>query len=352
MPPASAGDDRCHPDGAAGAPIEAPVYASAGGLGGAAAGVIDPELIDRRLGERRLEARAEGWGRRRLRALVVVTRPSQWVKNLLVVAAPAAAGVLVRDDVPVRVALAFAALCLLSAGTYIVNDVRDAPEDRRHPRKRHRPVAAGELEPGTALVAAAALMLAGLMLCLLARPLLLAVGACYLAVTLTYTFVWRRIAIVDLGAIAAGFVLRAVAGGVAAPVALSRSFVLVVTFGAVFVAAGKRHAELTRARVTGTAVRPVLGVYTAKRLRQVLLASAAAAFGAYCVWALEHSSAHEFPWRQLTIIPFAACLARYGVLLRRGRGEAPEQLLLEDRLLQVLALAWTIVFAVSVHAAR
>jgi decaprenyl-phosphate phosphoribosyltransferase len=311
----------------------------------------DAQLVNRRLGESRLELRAAGWRRRRLRSLAVLTRPSQWVKNALVVAAPAAAGVLVRDDVPIRVVLAFAAFCLLSAGTYVVNDVHDAGEDRRHPRKRHRPVAAGELEPRAALGAAAALMLAGLVLCLLVRPLLLAVGAGYLAVTLTYTVVWRRIAVADVAAIAAGFVLRAVAGGVAAPVALSRSFVLVVTFGAVFVAAGKRHAELARARSSGAAGRPVLRVYTARRLRQVLVASSALALAAYCVWAFDHHSAHGFPWRQLTIVPFAACLARYGVLLRRGAGEAPEELLLEDRFLQLLAFTWTLVFALSVHAA-
>jgi decaprenyl-phosphate phosphoribosyltransferase len=351
MPPARVGDDGCRPENATGKPIAA-AYASAGGLAGGAPGLLDPELVDRRLGARRLEVRAGGWRRGRLRALVVLARPSQWVKNLLVVAAPAAAGVLVRDDVPMRVVLAFAAFCLLSAGTYIVNDVCDVHEDRGHPRKRHRPVAAGELEPRTALVAAAALMLAGLALCILARPLLLVVGAGYLAITLTYTAVWRRIAIVDVGAIAAGFVLRAVAGGVAAPVALSRSFVLVVAFAAVFVAAGKRHGELARARSTGAAARPVLGVYTARRLRQVLVASASLAFAAYCVWALEHHSAHGLPWRQLTIVPFAACLARYGLLLRRGGGEAPEELLLEDRFLQLLALARTIVFALSVHAAR
>ncbi len=281
---------------------------------------------------------------------MVLTRPNQWVKNLLVVTAPAAAGVLASDFVPLRVAAAFVAFCMLSAGAYAVNDVHDAREDRHHPRKRFRPVAAGEIEPRAALLAAAALMLGGLALCLAVRPLLLAVGAGYLAVTLTYTAVWRRIAFVDVSAIAAGFVLRAVAGGVAAPVALSRSFVLVVTFGAVLVAAGKRYAELTGARTPSTAGRHVLRVYTPRRLRQLLVASAALAFGAYCVWALRHSPAHEFPWRQLTIIPFAACLVRYGVQLRRGSGEAPETLLLEDRLLQLFALAWAVAFALSVHA--
>jgi decaprenyl-phosphate phosphoribosyltransferase len=268
-----------------------------------------------------------------------------------VVAAPAAAGVLVADDVPLRVALAFVAFCLLSGATYIVNDVRDAPEDRHHPRKRHRPVAAGELGPRAALGAAAALMVAGLVVCLIARPLLAVVGAAYLAVSLSYTLLWRQIALADVGAIAAGFVLRAIAGGVAAPVVLSRSFLFVVTFGAVFVAAGKRHAEIGEPHAPGTARRPVLGVYTAGRLRAVMAASSAVAFAAYCIWALGHPPVPGIPWRELTVVPFAACLVRYGFQLRRGGGGAPELILLEDRLLQLLALVWSVVFALSVHGA-
>jgi len=287
-----------------------------------------------------------------MRAFVVLARPRQWVKNLLVVAAPAAAGVIVDGDVPRNVALTFVAFCLLSGGTYAVNDVRDVLEDREHPRKRGRPVAAGDLAPGEALSAAAVLMIAGLALCLAVRPWLLVVGAGYLAVTLTYSLFWRRIAFVDVGAIAAGFVLRAVAGGVGAPVPLSKSFLLVVTFGAVFVAAGKRHAELVRPRIAGdaaTAPRRVLAIYTAKRLRLVLVWSSALAFVAYCVWAL-HDPGHLSLWRALTLFPFAAGLSRYAVLLGRGAGEAPEQVLLEDPVLRLLALTWAVIFAMSVHA--
>ena len=344
MPPADAGDDGCRSDDGRGARI-ALAYVSAGRAAAVVSG-LEAEGLGLRRGELPPEPGTRA-RRRRLHAFVVLGRPRQWVKNMLVVAAPAAAGVLADGAVPVRVGVTFVAFCLLSAGTYMVNDVRDAEEDRAHPRKRHRPVAAGDLPPRAALWGAGAAMLAGLLLCLLVRPLLLAVGAGYLAVTLSYSLVWRRIALADVAAIAAGFVLRAVAGGVAAPVFLSRSFVLVVTFGAVFVAAGKRHAELVRPREAGRAARRVLAVYTVNRLRRVLLASAVLALGAYCVWALGPQAS---PWRAVTIVPFAACLARYGVLLRRGAGEAPEELLLEDRILQLLGLAWAVVFALSVHA--
>ena len=182
-----------------------------------------------------------------VRAVVATMRPKQWIKNALVVAAAGAAGALGHDDVPARVALATGAFCLLASGIYAVNDVLDAPEDRRHPVKRHRPVAAGALDPLAATALGLWLMLAGLILCAVIAPLLALVGAAYVGLTLSYSLLWRHVLVLDILAIAGGFVLRAVAGGVAAPVALSRWFLLVVVCGAVFVAAAKRYAELRRA---------------------------------------------------------------------------------------------------------
>jgi decaprenyl-phosphate phosphoribosyltransferase len=282
----------------------------------------------------------------------VTLRPRQWIKNLLVVAAAGAAGALGRDDVPVRVGLACAAFCLLASGIYAINDVRDAPEDRLHPRKRLRPVAAGELDPRAATALGTVLICAGLALCMVVRPLVAVVGAGYVALTLSYTLIWRHLLLLDIVAIAGGFVLRAVAGGVAAPVTLSRWFVLVVTCAAVFVAAGKRQAELHRASsdMPGGA-RRVLDGYTQVRLRAILAVSGLAALFAYCVWAFELPAVHGFPWRPLTIVPFAACLLRYGSLLQAGKGEAPEDLLLGDRVLALAGLAWLALFALGVHAA-
>jgi decaprenyl-phosphate phosphoribosyltransferase len=177
------------------------------------------------------------------------------------------------------------------------------------------------------------------------------VGAGYLAVTLSYTVVWRRVVLLDIVAIACGFVLRAVAGGVAAPVTLSRWFVAVVTFSALFIAAGKRLAELKRTASGELQRRGVLRFYTAARLRVLLLASAALALFAYCVWAFELPSVAGVPWRPLTIVPFTACLVRFAARVQTGDAEAPEELLLRDRWLQLAGLAWLVVFALGVHAA-
>ena len=284
------------------------------------------------------------------RAVIATLRPKQWVKNALVVAAAGAAGALTRDDVPLRVGLACLAFCLLASGIYAINDVRDAPEDRLHPRKRFRPVAAGELDPRLATMLGVGLIAGGIVLSAAVRPLLALVAAAYVVLTVSYTVWLRRIAILDIAAIAGGFVLRAVAGGVAAPVALSRWFVVVVTAAAVLLAAAKRHAELRRTERTGTEGRPVLERYGAARLRLIIAGSAAVALFAYGVWAFNMPDLDGIPWRPLTIIPFAAGLLRYGMLIRAGGGEAPEELLLGDRWLGLAAVAWLVVFALSVHA--
>jgi decaprenyl-phosphate phosphoribosyltransferase len=297
------------------------------------------------------DARASSHPRGRLRATIATLRPRQWLKNLLVIAAPGAAGALGHDDVPVRVGLACVAFCLLASGIYAINDVRDAPEDRLHPRKRFRAVAAGELSPRFALGLGVGLIACGLLLCAVITPLLAVVGAGYLSLTLSYTLLWRHLLLLDVIAIAGGFVLRAVAGGVAAPVTLSRWFVLVVTCAAVFVAAGKRQAELLRTERAGASRRRVLEHYTVGRLRVILVASGGLALFAYCVWAFEHPVVHGVPWRLLTIVPFAACLLRYGALLRGGDGEAPDELVLSDRWLMLAGAAWVALFALSVHAA-
>lgn len=283
--------------------------------------------------------------------MLATARPKQWVKNALVVAAAGAAGALGHDDVPVRVGLTCLAFCLLASGLYALNDVRDAPEDRLHPRKRHRPVAAGELDARLATLLGIGLVLVGLALCTAVRPLVGVVGLAYVLLTVSYTVALRHIVILDIAAIAGGFVLRAVAGGVAPPVTLSRWFVLVVTAAAVFIAAAKRYAELRRTARAGVSGRPVLAMYGEPRLRLILAGSAAVALFAYSVWAFELPAVGGIPWRPLTIIPFAACLIRYATLVRSGGGEAPEDLMLADRWLMLGGAAWLVLFALGVHAA-
>ncbi len=292
-------------------------------------------------------------GARRTRpgAVIATMRPKQWIKNALVIAAAGAAGALGHDDTPGRVIVACASFCLLASGIYAINDVSDAEEDRRHPRKRFRPVAAGELDPRFATGLGLSLLLAGLLLCAAIGALLALVAVGYAALTLSYTLVWRHLIVFDIFAVAGGFVLRAVAGGVAAPVTLSRWFLLVVTSSAVFVAAAKRYSELQQTDGRRDRRRRVLDSYSPRALELIIVGATAVALVAYCMWAFSLPAVRGIPWRPLTILPFAACLLRYGELVHRGAGEAPEELLLSDRPLQLAGLAWLALFALEVHAA-
>jgi decaprenyl-phosphate phosphoribosyltransferase len=310
-----------------------------------------PRLVhptaDRSVGWQLSSAQVRG----RVRASIVTARPRQWIKNALVIAAAGAAGALGHDDVPVRVLVACGAFCLLASGIYCLNDVRDAAEDRLHPRKRYRPVAAGELTALQATTLGVTLIVTGLATCMVIAPLLLVVGVGYLAVTLSYTWFWRRMLYLDVVAIASGFVLRAVAGGVAAPVELSRWFVLVVTFAALFLAAGKRYAERLRADASGAERRRVLARYSLRRLRVLLAVSGVGAIVAYWFWAFGMPTVGGIPWRPLTAIPFCLTFLRYAHIVRVGGGEAPEEALTGDRMLLASAASWLILFALSVHVA-
>ncbi len=297
-------------------------------------------------------AQAEAERRRGIaRAVLVTMRPRQWTKNGLILAAAGAAGALGHDDVPLRVLVTCFAFCLLSGGIYAVNDVRDRHEDRRHPRKRRRPIAAGELSPDFAMTLGVILIALGAAICYDVRPVVGAVAAGYAALTLSYTFLWREVVLLDLIAIAGGFVLRAVAGGVAAPVGLSHWFLLVVSAAAVMVAAGKRLAELRRTQAGAAARRRVLTLYSPRMLMRILVGCALVALFAYAMWASALPAVHGVPWRPLTTVPFAVCLLRYSVLVRAGAGETPEELVLRDRPLALAGAIWLVLFALGVHAA-
>ncbi len=279
--------------------------------------------------------------------LLRACRPRQWSKNLLVLAAPCAAGVIDKPQVAVRVAGAFLVLCLISSATYLVNDVRDLEQDRLHPRKRSRPVAAGELSPRAALRIAAVLALLGIGSATAITPGLGAVACGYLALTGSYSLWLRRIVVIDILAIAAGFVLRAIAGGVATDIYLSRWFVIVTASCAIYLVAAKRYAELREHAGPGP-VRATLRRYSLEHLRLTLLAAATVAAVAYTGWALTRPT--HIVWYGLSIAPFLLWLGRYASLIGVGAGQAPEELILRDRTLLALSILWSFLFLSGIYA--
>jgi decaprenyl-phosphate phosphoribosyltransferase len=292
-------------------------------------------------------AHEAGAARSFARVLLRACRPRQWSKNLLVLAAPCAAGVIDTPLVAAQVAGAFAALCMISSATYLVNDVRDREQDRLHPRKRLRPVASGELAPAVAIRWAAALAVLGVVLATVVRPGLGAVAVGYLLLTGSYSLWLRRIVVLDILAIAGGFVLRAIAGGVATDVYLSRWFVIVTACCAIFLVAAKRYAELREQTAAAGPARATLRLYSQAGLRLVLLAAASLGAVAYAGWAFTRPA--HLLWYGLSILPLVLWLARYAMLIGSGAGQAPEELILRDRTLLALSVAWGVLFLGGVY---
>jgi decaprenyl-phosphate phosphoribosyltransferase len=264
--------------------------------------------------------------------LLVTARPRQWIKNVLVFAAPLAAGVLV---VPASF-VALVAFVLASAATYFINDAVDVEADRRHPVKSRRPVASGAISVRTGWVSGLGLMAAALAVALLAGLALFGCVAAYLTLTFAYSWRLKRIAVVDILAVAGGFLLRTVGGAVAAGVAMSSWFLLTALLGSLFLVTGKRLSELRR----DGGGRVVLAAYSMSWLQQTLTMTLTGTVIAYACWAFEFSGDASLPLLGLSLVPFLAGLMRYSLLVARGDGEAPEDLLASDRFLLVSGFAW------------
>jgi decaprenyl-phosphate phosphoribosyltransferase len=281
------------------------------------------------------------------RGLIAAARPRQWLKNLLVFAAPAAAAALGHGGVLWRTLLTFVAFCLVSSATYLLNDVVDADADRMHPVKRHRPVAGGVVSVRVALTGTGVVLAGGLALAFAVSWKLGLLVTGYKALTTAYTLRLKHTPNVDIVIVASGFLVRAVAGGVAVGVPLSHWFLAVASFGSLFMVAGKRQGELLRGGDATT--RPVLAQYTLEHLRFVVTTSAAVTIITYCLWAFGHPRTSSVPWWGLSIVPFVMGIMRYALLVDRGEGGTPEELVIRDPGLRLVGIAWLALFLGSVY---
>jgi decaprenyl-phosphate phosphoribosyltransferase len=276
--------------------------------------------------------------------IVKAIRPRQWVKNLLVLAAPLAAlGTDMQYDyraVLVKVGIAFVAFSLGASSIYLINDARDVEADRQHPTKRFRPIAAGVVPVGLAYGLAAVLAVASLGISFLANTNLAVVMAVYIGIQLAYCFGLKHQAVLDICIVSSGFLIRAIAGGVAAGIPLSQWFLLVMAFGSLFMAAGKRYAELQLAERTGAKIRKSLENYTSTYLRFVWTLSATVMVVCYGLWAFERDRLVDGSWFAITMVPFTIAVLRYAVDVDGGLAGEPEDIAFRDRVLQLLAVAW------------
>lgn len=283
-------------------------------------------------------------------AVVRGMRVRQWVKNLLVVAAPVAAGQLLEPEVLVPTLLALVGFCLLSSSVYLVNDCADAEADRQHPVKKARPVAAGELTVPVALTVAAVLAAVALGLGALASLELVLVMVGYLVLQVLYAVWLKHEPVLDLAVVTLGFLLRTVAGGLAAEIPISQWFLLVAGFGSLFVVAGKRYSELhTLGSEAGT--RRSLVRYTDTYLRFVWSIAAGATVMSYSLWAFENGAGADIPWHMISIAPFVVAMLRYAVDIDAGTAAEPEEIVWRDRMLQGIGVLWLVVFLLGVAGA-
>ncbi|HEY0228025.1 MAG TPA: decaprenyl-phosphate phosphoribosyltransferase [Mycobacterium sp.] len=275
--------------------------------------------------------------------VIKAMRPRQWVKNVLVLAAPLAAlgGAIHHDytEVLIQVSVAFVVFSLGASSIYLINDARDVEADRQHPTKRFRPIAAGVVPEWLAYCLAVVLAAASLALAWWLTPNLAVVMAVYIAMQLAYCFGLKHQAVLDICIVSSAYLIRAIAGGVATDIPLSQWFLLTAAFGSLFMTAGKRYAELQLTERTGAAIRKSLESYTSTYLRFVWTMSATAVVLCYGLWAFERDH-HSGSWFAISMVPFTIGVLRYAVDVDGGLAGEPEDIALRDRVLQLLALAW------------
>ncbi|MFD8420646.1 decaprenyl-phosphate phosphoribosyltransferase [Streptomyces sp. NPDC059668] len=284
--------------------------------------------------------------------LLKTARPRQWVKNLLVAAAPAAAGQLFSRHALTQLALVFVLFTACAAAVYLINDARDAVADRAHPVKRRRPVAAGQVPVRVAYGVGGVLAVLGPALAAwLSSPVTAALLTAYLGMQLAYCVSLKHVLVVDLVVVTTGFLMRAMIGGLALGIPLSRWFLITTGFGALFMVSAKRYSEAVQMAGKAGVTRALLTEYTTGYLRFVWQLAAGVSVLGYCLWALEGGGvpgAGALPWRQLSMVAFILAVLRYAVFADRGTAGEPEDVVLRDRPLALIGLVWLAMYGLAV----
>lgn len=287
-----------------------------------------------------------------LGGIVRELRPKQWIKNVLVFAAPVAAGLFNNRDTDLHALGAFGCFCAAASATYLLNDALDIESDRRHPVKKNRPIAAGIVPVGLAFALAIVLLAVAISGAFLIRRDFGFTILAYLALTTVYSLWLKHMPILDIVAVAAGFVLRAIGGATATGLPISEWFFIVTSFGALFMVTGKRAGERAELGEDAATIRPALAAYTPQYLNYLKAVFSAGTLITYCLWAFASAqeSTNGSVLFQLSIVPFAIAILRYALLLEQGKGAEPENLVLSDRTLLAAGAIWAIIYACAVYA--
>ena len=286
------------------------------------------------------------------KALVLTLRPEQWTKNLLVFAGVMFGGRLLEPSAVTSAVAAFAAFCALSSALYIFNDLADRNADKQHPLKSMRPIASGQLSPAIAAIVGIGLAGGALVAATLTRPELGLVAAAYLVLMLLYSAALKHLVIIDVLVIAAGFVLRAIAGAVAVAVPISHWLLVCTTLLALFLALSKRRHELTLLGEGATGHRRILEEYSPYLLDQMIAVVTASTLVAYTLYTTDAETAARLGSRRLGLtIPFVLYgIFRYLYLVHQKRGGgSPSTMLVTDRPLLACVALWALSVAVILY---
>jgi decaprenyl-phosphate phosphoribosyltransferase len=289
---------------------------------------------------------------------LLALRPRQWTKNLIVFAAPLF-GFSINLSTILGSLLAFMLFCCASSSFYLLNDIADVESDRKHPVKYKRPIASGEVSIPAAIVMAVFLLSVAVFVGWWRSPWLGVTIICYALLQVAYNLKLKRTVILDVVAIATGFVLRAYAGGAATNIALSPWFLLCTAMLALFLGVEKRKAELRLIKIKGGKTRAVLKRYSLGLLGRMENVVTNGAILTYAIWSSgPQVSGASTPWMMLTL-PFVMYgIFRYQLLsdpeeiARRtnsgdesevgGQSERPEEILLKDLPILLTVVAWVI----------
>jgi len=288
-----------------------------------------------------------------VRAIVVSLRPKQWIKNGFIFAALLFSKRFLDLPSAVLAARAFVAFCLVTSAGYLLNDLVDIREDRTHPIKSKRPLAAGLLDKGTAGVTAGVLLAAGLALAASVNGFFLLAVLAYAALQILYTLRLKHVVILDIFAVAAGFMIRVVAGGLAIRVAISDWLIVCTALLSLFLAMGKRRHELVTLDERAATHRPILREYSTPLLDQMISVVTSSTLVAYCLYTISDATAAKFGTRDLVLtIPFVLYgIFRYLYLIhKKGSGGSPEELIIGDLPLLASVFLWMLTAAAVIYA--
>ena len=293
-------------------------------------------------------------------AVIRAMRPIHWIKNLAIFAAIFLSGSLFNTNTFTKACWAFIAFCLITSATYIINDIFDVDSDKMHPKKKFRPIASGDLPTHLALIEAVVLILASIILTFIGNlnSLFLTIILIYLVLQFFYSLGLKNVATIDIIIIATGFVLRVYAGAFVIDAHLSVWFLLCVISVALFLASGKRRAELNLVENTENLTRKSLGTYKKELLNSYVTMFGNASWMSWALFTFFESPKASTPfWMvlaefsktttidkllMLTIPVTIFGIMRYESLIFEGKSETPEKLLLSDEMLIAAIFIWAI----------